>query len=93
MASAAVAGLALGAALIVANARADNARSSVGNAGRVDATAPAVEGGVLPMHLQEFEAHTKEALSEGAVDRSAYWIIQAEIDKALAKVAAEDAQE
>lgn len=95
VATAAVAGLALGAGLIVAVVRTDRAGSPVGNAEQGDTPAPGVSGGGLPVHLQEFEARTTSGSSETPEEPqgSAYQIIQDEIDASLTAVATQGAEE
>jgi hypothetical protein len=65
VATAVVAALALGAGLIVGMALTDGARSPADEPEQADASALEVNRGVLPAHLQEFEAR----FAAGSTDR------------------------
>ena len=67
LATAAIAVLALGAGLIAAVALTDGARSPAEDQEPADASALEVNGGVLPAHLQEFEAR----IAAGSTNRDA----------------------
>ncbi len=67
LAAAAVAVLALGAGLIVAVERTDGARSRADKLEHADAPVLGVNGGVLPAHLQEFEARVEAGSLGGGV--------------------------
>ncbi|MGB5756906.1 MAG: hypothetical protein WBM50_08330 [Acidimicrobiales bacterium] len=62
-----MAALALGAGLMAAVALTDGARSPAGEPEHADASALEVNGGVLPAHLQEFEARVAAASTERGV--------------------------
>lgn len=59
VAAAVVAVLALGAGLIIAVARTDGDRSPAAKPEQADASVLGVNGGVLPAHLEEFEARVE----------------------------------
>lgn len=64
VAVAVVAVLTLSAGLIVAVARTDGARSHADKPEQADASVLGVDGGVLPAHLEEFEARVEAGSSE-----------------------------